>query len=58
MQTDIRQEFQQAGKTVTAPPARTKKIKREKSALDEDVHEASEESFPASDPPGSHIFTK
>jgi hypothetical protein len=61
MQRNIRQDFRQASQTAAMPPVRQKKPppKGCKSLHpDDDVQQASEDSFPASDAPGSHIFIK
>lgn len=59
MQQDIQQEFRQATGITTPQKKRAKSPRHARGANpDEEVHEASEESFPASDPPGSHTFTK
>jgi hypothetical protein len=57
MQHDIKQDFRQASGYPLIPKLRPKEM-IQTCHPDEDIHEASEESFPASDPPGSHIFTK
>lgn len=55
MERDIKEDFQRAfaGKT-----QKNELLREETCHPDEDVHEASEESFPASDAPGSHVFVK
>jgi hypothetical protein len=62
MHPDIRKSFQDAQKSGGKKDPRgsgtsCEKPHEESCDPDKDVHEASEESFPASDPPGSHTFT-
>jgi hypothetical protein len=59
---NIREEFRNAAHVVIPQHPQDKAPLGERevpgSHPDKDVQEASEESFPASDPPGSHTFTK
>jgi hypothetical protein len=58
MRHDIRQDFRQAALgTVNSGKNRPNK-QNDKPASEDEVQQASEESFPASDPPGSHVFIK
>lgn len=58
MQPDIRQDFRQASRGATAPAGEAPPKHVASPHPDADVHESLEETFPASDPAGSHTFTK